>query len=181
MNEKKKLNFETVKPTLVLGIICLVVAALLAACNLLTAPTIERVTQEKKTASLSDVLPGGEFEEIAVGDLGLPATVSAVYKDTKSGAYVFLMSTKSKFTSSGQSLDATVAIGADGKIKDLKVTSYAETKNFGDYYLNFKGKDKEGAETADLCAGITFSSTAFRAMMTDALSAYETVSGGNVK
>ncbi len=178
MTEKKKFNFETAKPTIVLGVICLVVAALLATVNLLTAPIIERVTEERKMASLSEVLPGGDFEEIAAE--GLPATVGAVYLDKNSGAYVMLLSTKSKFTSSGQSLDATVAIG-DGKIKNVKVTSYFETRNFGDWHKNFLDKDKSEAAGVEVSAGITFSSTAFREMMTDALSAYETVSGGNVK
>jgi len=171
----KKVKFENVKPTLVLGIICLVVAALLAGVNLLTKDVIEKVSYERKMASLSDVLPGGNFEEIT--PTGENETVKAVYIDTNSGVYVMLMSTKSKFTSSGQSLDATVAIGSDGKIQNVKVTSYAETKNFGDYYKQFVGMDKTDAEGADLCAGITFSSTAFRSMMKDAAAEAETLGG----
>ena len=52
-------------PTIVLGTICIVVAAVLALLNMLTAPAIAEETERRQTQSLTDAFPS----EAAYADL----------------------------------------------------------------------------------------------------------------
>ena len=61
MMEKLKKNM---KPTLVLGAICIVVAALLAAVNLIADPIIKDRDAKAAVASLTIVMPDGEFDSV---------------------------------------------------------------------------------------------------------------------
>ena len=62
----------------------------------------------------------------------------------------------------------TVAIGADGKISNVLLTGYYESKDFGaDYPATYIGQDS-ALGGVDTVAGTTFSSTAFKDAITDA-------------
>ena len=62
MNLIKK---ENLKPIIVLSVICLMVALLLGALNMITAPEIKRQAEEKANEALLVVLPDGKnFEKI---------------------------------------------------------------------------------------------------------------------
>ena len=63
-------------PSLVLGCICLVVALLLSAVNMVTAPVIQKLQNDKAAASFTEVLPG------ATGKVDL--TIDEQYPDRKS-------------------------------------------------------------------------------------------------
>lgn len=178
MMEKLKKNM---KPTLVLGIICIIVAALLAAVNLLTEPEIERRRLEEITKSLTDVMPNGKFgtEPDALRE-DAPETVKAVYTDQNGGGYVFVLETKTDYTS-GENMGITVAISTDGKIIDVKLTSYTESKDFGKekYPDSYVGLDADGVASAPLVSGVTYSSSAFKSAIYDALK-YIGVASGDV-
>lgn len=154
-------------PAIVLTAICLVVALALAAVNLFTAPIVEENNRQKEMESLRLVMPdGADFTEEQ--GLSLPATVKSVYRETEGRGFVLLLSTTSQYTS-GDPMNITVGIGADGKITGIRLTSYTESKDFGKetYPATYVGKD-ETLSGVKLVAGITYSSTAFREAIKDA-------------
>ena len=175
MMEKIKNNM---KPTLVLGIICIIVAALLAAVNLITGPEIERRKAEAITASLTEVMPDGRFntKPDELGD-DAPKTIKAVYTDLNGGGKVFVLETSSEYTS-GANMGITVAIDNDGNIIGVKLTSYSETKDFGKNYPDsYVGLNADGVASAPLVSGVTYSSSAFRSAIFDAMKYIGAASG----
>lgn len=175
MMEKLKKN---IKPTLVLGAICIIVAALLAAVNLIAAPKIEANRIAEITKSLTEVMPEGEFaaEPDKLKD-GAPETIKAVYTDKKGGGYVFVLEAKTEYTK-GENMGITVAIDNSGKVLNVKLTSYSESKDFGkDYPGSYIGLDADGVASAPLVSGVTFSSSAFRSAIYDALKYIGAASG----
>ena len=73
---------NNIKSIIVLPVICLVVAALLAAVNFITAPVIEKNAILAAQESLRVVLPdSGEFKEVAATDEGIGALVAELIKD----------------------------------------------------------------------------------------------------
>jgi len=159
---------DNLKSVIVLSAICLVVAIALAAVNFITKPVIEKNNDEKLQASLKAVLPEAEdFSEITLPD-DAPDTVTAVYKDSGNIGYAVAISTSSSYSKNPMTF--TVGIDCDGKVLAVEMTNYSETKNFGDAYpKTYIGADSETVEDIDLFAGVTYSSTAFREAMTDAL------------
>lgn len=167
MTEAQKKKFM---PAIVLTLICLVVALALAAVNLFTAPIVEENNRKKEMESLRLAMPEGtDFTEVA--DLTLPDTVKTVYRESEGRGYVLLLSTTSQYTS-GDPMNITVGIGADGKITGIRLTSYTESKDFGKetYPESYVGKD-ENLDGIKLVAGVTYSSTAFREAIKDAFRA----------
>lgn len=77
-------------PSLVLIVICLVVALLLAVVNSVTLPIIKEAERQAVQDNLATVLPSGlNFVEIEVN--GLPKEVTNVFSEDN-GGYVFQMS-----------------------------------------------------------------------------------------
>ena len=78
---KKIFAKQNILPVVVLGAICLVVAALLGGVNMITSPIIEEANNQKANAALLVVLPGGKnFEEIDLTE-EYPDEVNRAYKD----------------------------------------------------------------------------------------------------
>ena len=75
----------------------------------------------------------------------------------------------------------TAAIDGKGAISSIAVTSYFESKDFGrtTYPQKYYGATRDTVGSVDVFAGATYSSTAFRNALADALSVYETVKGGD--
>ena len=158
---------ENVKSVIVLTAICLVVAALLAVTNYYTAPVIEANKANAANESLTVVMPEGTgFEEIEL-PADAPATVQHIYKETSGLGYVALLSTTSQYSSGDMGI--TVGVGADGKICGVALTSYFESKDFGQdtYPQTYVGQDS-ALGGVDTVAGVTYSSTAFKEAITDA-------------
>ena len=156
-------------PIAVLTVICVIVAALLGAVNLLTRDKIAENALRKEQASLIEVMPDAStFEEIEKPQ-DAPATVKTVYRETKGLGYVFIMVAEKTDYSSG---DMTISVGiSDGKIVGSKITSYSESKDLGKttYPEKYVGKTDADYEKVELVSGVTFSSTAFRNAIGDAL------------
>lgn len=165
-----------VKSVIVLFSICLVVSALLAAVNYVTAPIIEKSEKEAEQKALLVVMPdGGNFSEFDFSDFTLPKTVTNIYKDEK-GGFVFRLSASGY--SSGMIL--MCGVSAEGKITGATCISSNETlgaeKIYGDYFI---GATKQSVGSVDAVSGSTARLTikAYKNAMTDALSSFEILKG----
>lgn len=158
-----KLNIKSV---VVLTTICIVVSALLSVTNYFTAPVIEENKAAAANASLAVVMPDAAgFEEIELG-ADAPATVQHLYKETSGLGFVATLATTSQYSSGDMGI--TVAIGMDGRISGITLTSYYESKDFGaDYPQTYVGADS-ALGGVDTFAGVTYSSVALKDAVTDA-------------
>lgn len=163
---------DSLKSIVVLTVICLVVAVALSGINFVTAPVIAKNQSMKENESLFEVLPDAEdFELIPLPD-GAPDTVTGIYRDTGGSGYAVTLETSSQYSSSNMMI--TMGVGTDGKIADIIITNYAESKDFGvdTYPDTYIGKDAS-LEGADLVAGVTYSSSAFKSAVADGLAALD--------
>ncbi len=168
---------DYIKCVAVLTCICLVVAVLLAVTNSFTSPVIAANKEAAVQASLQEVIPGGSFEEMDLPE-NAPGTVKAFYRETSGKGYVAVLSTVSQYSNGDMGI--TAAINGEGAVSAIAITSYFESKDFGrtTYPQNYYGVTKDTVGNVDAFAGATYSSTAFRNALADALSVYETVKGG---
>ena len=85
---------DKIKPTIVLGAICIIVAVLLSSINMITGPIVEKRRLEEANKALLVVMPDGEgFEELDLSKFsGLPSVVTKIYKETTGKGFVFQMS-----------------------------------------------------------------------------------------
>lgn len=156
-------------PVIVLGVICLVVAALLGAVNMLTAPVIEEAKSAAITESLGAVMEGGKFSDPDELPADAPKTVTAKYTDLNGNGYVVTLETSGY---EADSLNLTVGVDTEGKITKVLLTKNAESKDTGKsnaYPEQFAGLDAAGVESVELIAGITKSTTAIKSAVYDAL------------
>ena len=115
---------QNVKPTIVLGTICVVVALLLSVINMVTAPIIAAQGAAAANEALLVVMPNGEnFEEIDISSLGLPATVQQVWRETTGKGHVF----KVEATGYQPGMIIMIGVDAEGKITGSKYLSGSET------------------------------------------------------
>ena len=166
MTEKAKRNL---KPAIVLGVICLVVALLIGMLNLITAPKIEAAKKEAISKSLRVVMPNGLFSDSLPLD-GMPDTVTGVYEDENGGGHVVTLSTTKGYT--GKPILVTVGVDLNGKITGAVITSTQETKDtdkVAAFTEAFKDKDATGIEEAELVSGATYSSSAVKDAIWDAM------------
>ncbi len=160
-------------PVIVLAAICVVVAALLGAINMITAPQIELAEKEAVKNSLVEALPGGQFsDEPDPSDANLkkaPESVVSRYTDVNGRGYVVVIETKGY---EANSLNLSVGVSADGKIVNVVLTKNEESKDkdkSSAYPESFLGLDAEGVEDVEIIAGITKSSSGIKNAIYDAL------------
>ena len=160
---------DSVKSVIALVVICLTVTLALSAVNYVTAPIIEENNAKAVQGSFAEALPGADgFEELEPA-ADAPETVKSIYKENNGLGYVVVLETTSQYSESPMGI--SVGIGTDGIIKNIVLTNYAETKNFGaDYPASYIGQDSALAGV-ELVSGVTYSSTAFRNAVTDAYTA----------
>lgn len=160
---------DSVKSTIVLVVICLVVTLALSAVNYVTAPIIKENNNKAVQASLIEALPGADGFETVEPAADAPETVKGIYKENNGIGYVVTLETTSQYSEAPMGI--SVGIGTDGIIKNIVLTNYSETKDFGaDYPATYIGQDS-ALSGADLVAGVTYSSTAFRDAVADAYTA----------
>ena len=142
--------------------------------NRFTAPVIAANKEQAIQESLQQVIPGGTFEEVAL-PAGTPETVSSLYLETSGKGYVAVLATTSQYSNGDMGI--TAAIADDGSIQAIALTSYYESKDFGKdtYPLNFIGATAENVMDVDVFSGATYSSTAFKEALADALTAWQLV------
>ena len=176
-----KMDKKTLMPIIVLVSICIIVAALLGAVYMLTAPEIEKNALKKEQEALFEVFPDEENGFDKVENLnGLPKTVSAVYKAKGGEGYVISLATTTNYSSG----DMTFVVGIDneGNITGAKLTGYYESKDFGKetYPQSFVGKTESDYEDVSVTSGVTYSSKAFKAAIGDAFTAVAIANGEEV-
>lgn len=167
-----------VKSIIVLSVICLVIAALMAAINGVTAPMIEEANAKAEKAALFEVIDGAQdFEKIE--SEALPESVSAIYRETSDKGYAVML--RAKGYDSSNPIVIAVGIDAEGKLTKCHVVSCTgETSGIGtkvgtpEFLQQFVGKDKK-LDGVDAISGATISSSAFISAVNDAFAAYETV------
>ncbi len=155
------------KNTLVLVLICAVMALLMALTNHITAPVIAENEAKATEKALLQVMPEGrDFVPVALTD-ELPATVTEAYLEA-GGGYVF------KLKTAGYGADFIIMCGVDanGKVTGAVCLSSNETlgqeKEFGD---RFVGLDGDGVSRVDTVSSATKTTAAYRAAVADAVSA----------
>ena len=170
---------KNIMPVAVLTAICVIVAALLAVVNLITAPIIAANAERKLQESLIAVMEGAEgFTEVELS--GLPSTVKRVYEEKTGRGYVIALEAVSQYTGS-EKMAITVGISREGKITGVKITAYSESKDMGreSYPSRFVGLNEAESDAVDTVSGVTYSSAAFKAAIADAFRAVEIAEGAH--
>ncbi len=171
---------EKLMPSIVLGVICIVVAGLLALVNTVTGPIIDKMNSDKANAALLEVYPGGSgFEEIDISKYAgkLPESITAAYSEG-SGGYVI----QSTVTGYKPGMVIMCGIDKDGKIVGADYILSNETLSaevgLGDRFVG-KGEDEM---SPDIVAGSTAKLTtgAYYQAILDAFGAFTVFNGGEV-
>ena len=169
---KKVFKKENLMPVAVLGLICVLVAVLLAAVNSVTAPIIKDREAQKVYDSLRVVMDG-RFEPVTDLPASAPKTVTAMYSVTDDGeliGHVVTVSVKGYKAP----ISITVGVDTEGKVTKAVVTSESEThgqsgmKNYTD---NYTGVAQDDLDSVELFSGATVTSTAIRDGIIDAVNA----------
>ena len=158
--------------------ICMVITALLAITNKITAPIIEKNQNASANAALLEVMPDGKgFESIDISAYTLPSTVKEIYKETDGIGYVV------KLVTSGYGSDMVIMCGVttDGMVTGAVCLSSNETlgqeKTYG---ASFTQKDAAGVEAVDTISGATKTTEAYKNAVKDALNTATILGGGSV-
>lgn len=169
---------DNIKSVVVLFACCLVVALLLAAVNMVTAPIIEQNMQNAQFAALEGLVPNASYEEKT--DLeGIPDSINGIFLDKNGGGVAIIFSASSQYSSSP--MQYAVGIDMDGKIIAIKEISYMESKDFGNYPETFVGKEYASIDSVEAFSGVTYSSNAFKSGLKDAFTAFYAATGGELK
>ncbi|MBO5416390.1 MAG: FMN-binding protein [Clostridia bacterium] len=168
---------DSLKSVIVIAVICLVIAALMAAINGVTAPMIAEANAKAEKEALFLVIDGAEDFERVETDEELPESVVAVYSEVSGKGYAVMLNAKG-YDSSNPMVIA-VGIDNDGNITKCHVVSCnGETSGIGtkvsgeDFLSRFAGADEE-LDGVDTISGATISSSAFIDAVGDAFGAYE--------
>ena len=185
---KKKFTAKDILiPTVSLFVICLVVTALLAVTNMLTAPQIQKLSKETEDKTKAEVLASDALTVSADGN------DYTYYEGTASGdtiGYVFKTSAKGY----GGDIDLMVGIDTSGKVTGVSILSISETAGLGmnaknESFINqYIGKSgtigvsKNGASDTEIQAltGATITSKAVTSAVNMALSLYSQIGGEKV-
>lgn len=168
---------EFVKPTLVLGIICLVITALLSISHEITQPII--LENERKTAELArtEVLTEADAFEQVEGEF--PEGVQEVYAAQNGSGYTVTVTSKGY---ASDPLKVMVGMKQDGTIEKIKILANNETPGLGskvsndDFVGQFEGMDSS-LEGFEAIGGATISSNAMKCAMELSFEVYEIVKG----
>ena len=172
---------DIIKPIVVLASICLIVTALLAYVNMVTAPIIKEAQDKEAAQARSEGLSEAkDFEKLDVDKL--PEGVTEVYKGSDNSGYVFMLTQKGY----GGDIKLICGIRPDGSIEAVKTLLHSETGGIGSkvvdngsgYHDNYKGKTASDYASVDGVTGATISSTAYKKALGTAFEAYTIITGG---
>lgn len=180
----KKLNWQYIKPPIVLAIICIISTALLVFAYNLTYVDTTGVITDKLKAGLEDVLGDGEYEMLLTkNDEGTSVPlvydgITSIIKDDK-GQTAFEI-TVDGYAKGG--LHVLVGIDEKGAVSGVSILSIGETPGLGTKVQNqsfldsFKGIDKTPVEV-DSITGATYSSKGMKNAVSLALTTYQSEKG----
>lgn len=160
---------NVLKTALVLIVIVAVFCAAMYALNIYTGPIIEAKTTGAAKERLNVVMPDGAGYRDITKDLGeLPESVVKVHEEIGGLGYVVEAKASSKYTGN-EPMDILIAVDMDGKICGIKLVSHTESLIFDAAYPDtYLGKDS-ALSGVELFAGSTFSSTAFKTAVEEAM------------
>lgn len=187
-NSKAK---EIIVPAVSLFLICVVVTALLALTNAVTAPKIDALAVETQDASKKQVLSSADSfsEEKQVEKDGVSYTYyDGLASDGSVMGYVFVTSAKGY----GGDISVMVGVLGDGTVAGVNILSINETAGLGmnaknqsflDQFLGKSGKigvAKNNPSDTEIQAltGATITSSAMATAVNTALSLYAEIGGG---
>lgn len=157
----------------VLLAIVLVFGAAIFGLDTVTGPIIEANLAARATGALAEVLPGGVvFEALDLSTLvEIPATVTAIHKETAGAGFVVELSTTSQY--SGAPLQFMMGIDANGAIAGIKTTEYHESLQIAEAFpASFVGQNSTLADVdLGLAAGTTFTANAYKGAVADGFAA----------
>ena len=168
---------DIVKPIVVLASICLVVTALLAYINSVTAPIIKAADEAAAAKARQEVL--AEADEFELLDMELPEGVTEAYEAENGTGYVFMLTTKGY----GGAINLICGIKSDGSIESVQTLNHSETSGIGSrvvdnnspYRQQYVGKTADDYDTVDAVTGATISSKAYKKAIDAAFEAYNMV------
>lgn len=169
------MKWDTLKPVVVLTVICLVVSAALVGTYNMTKPVIDAATAAEEKAALVAVLPNGtSFDKV---DCDVENVLEA-YKDAGGSGYVF----KSQGKGFAGMITLMVGVDSNGKITGTKVMDHSETAGIGtqiekeSFQAQYVGKNSS-LEDVETITGATFSSKGFNTAIKAAFAGYAKLSG----
>ena len=160
---------KLLKTLLILLVIVIVFSGAMFALNFWTAPLIEANKAGAANDRLNAVMEGGKaYEDITATLSDVPASVVKVNKETSGLGYVIEATATSAYTG-GAPMDIVIGVDSKGKICGIQLVSHSESLIFGAEYPNtYIGQDSALADVG-LYAGSTFSSTAFKNAVAEAM------------
>ena len=164
---------KNLMPIIVLTSICIIVAAILGLVNYITEPEIEERNEAAISASLSEAMPGGQFnsEPDKLKD-NAPPTITKVYTEKNGNGTVVVLVTNKGYT--GKNIGITVGIDAEGKITGLQITQNEESivppelKPGGSYGNHFVGVGADQLPELSTGASVLFTESAIKSAIDDA-------------
>ena len=175
MNFKSIFKKQNILPVAVLLAICIVVAGVLGAVNLLTADRIADNEYQKVMKSITEVV-GGEYAIEANVSENAADTVTGMYKVYNNKDDMKLLGTVATVKVKGYAGDIllTVGVKVNGTVSKVIITSQSESHGkagMSSYPDKFAGVSAENVGSVDLFTGATVSSTAIRNGVADAVKA----------
>ncbi len=165
------------KSVIALTAICGVVALLLSAANMLTAPVIAENEKDAANEALLVVMPEGEnFELMDLSSYELPETVTEVYKESRGGYVV-------KLETAGYSTGLVIMCGVDAAGAVTGATCLASSETLGaekTYGEKTVGKTIKDIDSVDTVASVTKTTAAYKNAVKDALNTAVILGGGTV-
>jgi len=180
-----KLRIDVIKSIFILTFICFIVAGALAVVNHFTYTKIKSDAVIRAYGARAKIIPEADgFTPLNIEGIGLPESVTEVYKTTNDTGYIFTVSVKGF---GRDNLRLLCGVGMDGRviksnINDL-VLSHSETPSyfnrvFSENHLGlFWNADKSDVEQIDAVSGATVTSYALKRAFVYALTAFELIRG----
>ncbi len=169
---------DIIKPIIVLASICLVVTALLAYVNKITAPIITAAEEKAASDARAEVLKEAKsYKKLELKKL--PEGVTEVFEGDNNSGYVFMMTQKGY----GGDIKLICGIKNDGTLEAVKTLSHSETSGIGSKVVDnntglnqkFAGTKAEDQDKVEAISGATISSTAYKKAVASAFEAYKLV------
>jgi len=174
---------KSLKTIAVLLVIILVFSGAMFGLNFVTGPVIAANNAGAVFAPLLAVMPEGAVfdgdaliysaEDAAASEMkDVPASVVAVYREANGLGYAISCTAQSQYSTAPMKI--TLGISAEGKITGVQIDEYNDTAAFDfrakdpAYLDTYVGKDSALADVG-LVAGSTFSSTAFKTAVQEAM------------
>ncbi len=170
----------SIRPTLILALICLLATLLLAGLNQLTTPIITENEERTANETYAALLPEADGFTARACDID---GVTAVMEANNGAGYVITAQSRGY----GGQVPAAVAFSSDGTILGVTMMENSETPGLGQkvtedaFSGQFTGRDASefAIDDIDAITGATISSKAAVSAINLAIEAYQEIGGAN--